>query len=274
MGRDQGSKRALFVELIPEIEKAVRTVSCRKRLDREERQELYSSTMLKIIQDDFAVLRSYQGRSRWSTYFTIVAQRVLLDQWNRRLGKWRPSAAARRLGLNGIALDRLLNRDGLSGPEAVDQLIRCGARESRQTLYRWVRRLPRRSKRRFVPLEQATQATQATQAEPLEEKTMTSELHRTLTHALRDLSEQERRLLWLRFGKSWTIPRIAKNLGAEPRRLYREFQSIFRRLRRRLEGAGLSWRDVHPFWNPAIFELDALAGPRPKTRRAKASTAS
>lgn len=264
MGRDQEPKKALFLKLIPEIEKAVRTVAARQGLNWQERQELYSSTMLKIIQKDFAVLRAYQERCRWSTYFTTVVQRVQLDRQTRRQGRWRPSAEARRLGLTAIELDRGINRDGLIVEDIVERLIERGARQSRSTLRRWATQIPRRPTRRFVPLDRIPASKQGSQTTA--GGTSTDDLRRALNEAFRELSDHERRLLRLRFIRGWTVRRIAKSLGIEPRPLYGEFQAVFRRIRQRLEQSGWQWRDIRAARLHATFELDGLAGPRKKTR--------
>ena len=263
MGRDQESNRALFLKLIPEIEKAVRTVAARKGLNRQERQELYSSIMLKIMEKDFAVLRAFQKRSRWSTYFTAVVQRVYLDRQTRRLGRWRPSAVARRLGSTAIELDRRLNRDGLKQEEAVERLIEDGAKEGRATLRRWAMRIPRRPGRRFVPLDRISAREQTSRA-PAGDISI-AELQRALTAAFHELSDHERRLLRLRFVRGWTVRRIAEKLGIKPRPLYRQFQGIFRLIRQKLERSGLEWRDIRTARIHTAFELDELSSPRKKT---------
>ena len=100
----------LLSQRLGQIEEIVRAVAAQHRLSFEERQELYSMTMLKMVQDDCAILRNFQGRSRWRTYLMVIVQRVLLDYRVKKWGRWRPCARAQRLGKTAIALDRRINR--------------------------------------------------------------------------------------------------------------------------------------------------------------------
>src|SRR4029453_14108130 len=46
--------------------------------------------MLRLVEDDYDVLRRFQARSSLPTYVTVVIQRLFLDYRNRLWGKWRP----------------------------------------------------------------------------------------------------------------------------------------------------------------------------------------
>lgn len=237
--------KALFEQKLPEIEKAVRAVAGRHRLSVEDGQELYSLTMLKLIQRDYAVLRAFGNQSSWGTYLTSVARRVWLDHRNRELGKWRPCARVRRLGALAIQLDRSINRDGMTPQDAIAQLRLTHRAESITKLKSLARKVPRRCNRRMIPLKPDMPIAARTPAyAPWEQKQAMARLRAALRSAFRDLSDQERKLLWLRFAKSWTIKRIADHTGLAPRSLYRQFQNILRRLRRSLETTGLSWEEI------------------------------
>src|SRR5262249_40017559 len=67
-------------------------------------------------------LRRFEGRSSLATYVTVVIQRLFLDHRNRRWGRWRPSAEAKRLGPTAILLERLIIRDGSSADQALEVL--------------------------------------------------------------------------------------------------------------------------------------------------------
>src|SRR6185503_1033291 len=76
----------------------------------------------KIFEDDYGIIRKFEGRSSFSTYLTTVILR-LFHQWRvEQWGKWRPSAEAKRLGDKAITLERLITRDGFTFDEAVKVL--------------------------------------------------------------------------------------------------------------------------------------------------------
>src|SRR4028119_1161719 len=94
----------LFLAHLPHIEK-VATHACRKRrFSPEETEDFISLVQLKIIEDDYAVLCKFQGKSTLKTYLTVVIERQFLDHLNHLRGKWRPSAEAKRPGPPGLQL--------------------------------------------------------------------------------------------------------------------------------------------------------------------------
>ncbi len=239
----------LFSQHFRQIEGIVRGVAAQHRLSADDRQELHSLVMLKVARDDFAILRRFQGKSRWSTYLTVITQRLLLDRRVKEWGRWRPCALARRLGPMAVELDRRINRDGLEAAEAVRELSSRGLLETTAELERLAELIPRRPRRRFlhgdkhlkilVDREQADRRVVAA-----ERRRAAGDLKSALAGALRDLPSHERDLLGLRFGRGWTVRRIAASRNLEERPLYRRFEHILRRLRRRLEGVGLCWKHV------------------------------
>src|SRR6202008_4136539 len=99
-----------------------RTIARRHQLSADEADELGSSVRLKLVENDYEVLRKFEGRSQLRTYLTTVVKRHFLDDRNARWGKWRPSAQARRLGPVAVLLDQFLTRDRLPFEEAVQAI--------------------------------------------------------------------------------------------------------------------------------------------------------
>ena len=98
---------------------------CRKySLTGAEAEDFTASVKLKLIEDDYAILRKFEHRSSFPTYLTIVIQRQYLDQKIHEWGKWRPSKRAREKGDAAIFLERLVSRDGLEMREALEILRR------------------------------------------------------------------------------------------------------------------------------------------------------
>ncbi len=241
--------KEVFNERFDQIEGVIQGVAAHNRLGAEQSRELYSRVMLKLVQDDYRVLCSFRGTSRFKTYLTVIVQRVLLDYRVKEWGRWRPCAAARRLGPTAVELDRRINRDGLEPAEAIRELSARGTDETSAELERLAGRIPRRPRRRFVSGDLHLRALAGPERsdrriEAAERRRTVADFNAALAAALGDLPRQERDLLGMRFGRGWTVRRIASRLHLEERPLYRRFERILRRLRRRLEDADLAWRKI------------------------------
>jgi RNA polymerase sigma factor for flagellar operon FliA len=112
----------LFLSALPDVEAAVGFIARRNRLSAAEAEEFAAEARLALIDRDYRILAAFQGRSRLKTYLVTVLQRVFLDLQRRRLGKWRPSAEAVRLGPTAERLERLLYRDGRTLGEALTRV--------------------------------------------------------------------------------------------------------------------------------------------------------
>ena len=54
------------------------------RLGESDREDLVSSVFLAVVQDDFAVLKNFRGKSSLATYLTVVSRRVVVRELLRR----------------------------------------------------------------------------------------------------------------------------------------------------------------------------------------------
>src|SRR5215472_1056914 len=108
----------LFLTNLPTIEALVQMVARQQRMSWAEAEEFASIVRLRLIENDYAILRKFRGGSTLRTYLTVVIARQALDYRDACWGRWRPSRTARRLGPAAVALERLVVRDGLSFEEA------------------------------------------------------------------------------------------------------------------------------------------------------------
>ena len=113
---------ALFLSQLAVIERVISFVSSRHHLPGVDADDFGAHVKLKLIEDDYAVLKKFEGRSSLRTYLTVVIQRLFLDYRIAAWGKWRPSAEATRGGEIAILLERLTSRDGYSFDEACELL--------------------------------------------------------------------------------------------------------------------------------------------------------
>jgi DNA-directed RNA polymerase specialized sigma24 family protein len=72
-----------------------------------------------LIENDYAILRQFEGRSSLSTFLVVVIQRLLIGERTRRTGRWHPSRETESLGAAGIALERIVRRERRTIDEAL-----------------------------------------------------------------------------------------------------------------------------------------------------------
>jgi RNA polymerase sigma factor for flagellar operon FliA len=257
-----GNPKELFLENLGTIDEIVTFVANRHRLTQDEREELAAGVRLKLVDDDYAVLRKFAGRSSLKTYLAAVITRYLLDLRNERLGRWRPSVEARRRGPVAVLLERMMSRDGLTFEEAMESLrTNHGVRDSRQALEAMCP-LTVRPPRRFVGeehLDAATTADPETAAiARLDRDAVKDEVETALRGVLSRRNPQERLILKLRFEDGFRIVKIATLLGLDQKSLYRQLDRIVAELRTSLEADGVdraivtAFLDENPEKSPAL----------------------
>jgi RNA polymerase sigma factor for flagellar operon FliA len=235
-----------LTENLPVVERAVAFACRRYALRPEDAEEFEAVVKLKLIENDYAILRSFEGRSSFATFIGIVVQRMAIDFRIHEWGKWHASAEAKRLGPLAIALERLLHREGRTIDEASAIL-----RESRETLEGLAARLPQRPpRRRDVAIEDAepTAITRPPDAEELVfagERRRTSEKVSTIMSALLSrVPDDEQLILQLRFEGGMTVAQIARALQIDQKLTYRRIERRMRELKEELLEAGVDPRDV------------------------------
>ncbi len=176
--------------------------STTRRLRPQDAEDFRQTVYLRLIERDGDLFERFRGDSSLKTYLFVVVRRMRLDWQNQAYGKWRPSVAARRAGATGIALDRLLNRDGFSVDEAIEHL-RAGRRRIDETeLRQLAASLPRRWRKDIAATEFSDEAQVAAFEDPVEERkgADAARARRTaLRQALARLDARDRELIRLRF---------------------------------------------------------------------------
>jgi RNA polymerase sigma factor (sigma-70 family) len=240
----------LFVSSLPDIERVSRSIARRNRLGPAEADDFCSEVNLKIIENNYAVFASFQGRSSLRTYLTTVIQRLFLDYRRRAWGKWRPSAEAHRRGPLAIRLEALLYRDGLSLEEALETMrTNLACEESREALTALAHNLPQRTSRRAISdggadLESVSAPEFASPEVQLEGATTSARTQALIDASMLLLSAQDRIVLRLRFEDDISVADIARTLHLDQKRLYRRIEDLLQGFRKTLEGQGLGWPEV------------------------------
>jgi len=233
----------LFLDNLPVIEGVVRGVCRSHRMVEADAEEFAAEVRLRLVEDDYAVLRQFQQRSNLRTYLTIVVQRLYFDYRNRQWGKWRPSVAAERMGPIAIRLETLLVRDRMAFDEACEHIISNERQPAtRRDLEEIAFRLPRRTRRVQVGADELTLMPAAEEIDevPASERERTvRKVTAALSAAVRALAPRDRLILRMRFQDGLTIAGIALALHCEARPLYREMPRLLDHLRSALEAAGV-----------------------------------
>jgi RNA polymerase sigma factor (sigma-70 family) len=247
------SAERLFTENLPLIERTIGRVCARGRCSPEEREEFHSYSIAQFVEDDFAILRKYEGRCSLGTYLTHVIARQLIDFRRKNWGTWRTSATARKLGPAAEELDRLMYREKRGAEEAIDRVLASGRHDLTRDELRRLADLLRPHYSRSVEGDDALDDL----ADPgggadrdvlaRERGDRRSAARRALAAALAELGEEDRFILQARYKDGIQVPRIAHILGLEQKALYRRCERLLVQLRRSLEGRGIKAEDVLDF---------------------------
>jgi RNA polymerase sigma factor (sigma-70 family) len=259
------SAEAVFLDALPRIERIIGIVCARNGLAGADAEDFGSHVKLKLIEDDYAVLRKHGGRSSVPTYLSVVIANIYRDWRVAKRGRWRASAAAVRLGRAAERLERLVYRDGHSFREAAEAVRAAGeSAASDRELAELFGRLPPRVPMRPAEVDEAAAAHVAGSApasaavEQAEEAREREALRAALAEALATLPPEDRLIVRMRFWEGLGIAAISRALGLEQKPLYRRMERLLRQLREGLEEAGLGAADALRF-----LELPEADDPAP-----------
>jgi RNA polymerase sigma factor for flagellar operon FliA len=250
-----GTPEELFLANLDLIEKLLAGLARRHHASDEEREEFTSELYLKLITDDYAVFRKFEGTSTLKTYLTTVAANAFLDFREKNWGKWRPSAAAKAMGPVAILMERLIYRDGMSFDQAC-QILWTNHRvtASVQELIEIWKRLPVRTPRhmegedviQFLPDDGEGPEEQALDRE---QRARRERVRAVLQKALQELPAEDRLIVKLVVLESVKIVTVARILKTEQKPLYRRIEKILKTLRRALEREGVRWKQLADLFN-------------------------
>jgi len=238
-----------FLKNIETIEAICRSVCRKSHVRPDEVADFTQEVKVRLIEDDYAIMRKFKGRSSFSTYLTTVITRLYYEYRNKLWGKWRPSAEAKRIGEKAITLERLISRDGLTFAEAVQVLTtRKGSPYTVAELEAIYKRLPPRTPRpKFVSDDDTPEAAGESDAS---DRVRESEQERTervtneiVQQAMETLSDEDRLILRMWFWEGRTAPEIASRLHMEQKKVYKQLKKLCAILREALERAGIRRED-------------------------------
>jgi RNA polymerase sigma factor for flagellar operon FliA len=254
-----------FLEHLDLIDQIARASGRRRHLAPEERDDLKGFIRLRLIEDNYAILRKFKNRSSFHTYLIAVIERLSLDYCIEQWGKWRPTATAQRLGDAAILLERLVVRDGRAVEEAIEMMlssheITASAAELRAM---W-KKLPSRVRPQQVAESAALGVPALDRAEQGVEddarRTDLAKIEDALKTALSNCTDQDRVLLALRFDQGLKMADIAQVLGSSSPTLHRRLAKILSDLGAALKSAGVNPSDIGSLIGHGSVHLPPLLG--------------
>ncbi|MGB5160561.1 MAG: sigma-70 family RNA polymerase sigma factor [Thermoanaerobaculia bacterium] len=259
--RESVTPEETFTYNLELIDRVIRSICRRNCVLEDEAEDFESWARLKLIDNDYAVLRRFQGRSTLKTYLTTVLHNLFRDYRIGKWGKWRPSAVAKRKGAVAAQLETLLMRDGYSLHEAIEMLrTNFEVEATVEELEAIAAELPPRVSRK---MDGEASIERMVIEGHVEERVIESErselaarTEATLAEALATLPAEDRLMLRMRYQDGFTIASIATALGLEQRPLYRRFERSLVTLRQELEARGLGLDEVRELFGWDRLELE------------------
>jgi RNA polymerase sigma factor (sigma-70 family) len=244
---DELTPEQLFLGHLKLVKEVIAFGCRRSKFSPQDAEDFQGTVMIKLIEDDYAVLRLFEGRSEIRTYLTVVINRLLLDFQNHLWTKWRSSAEAGRMGPIAERLEKLVVRDKLLFAEACHILQAEGVEMSEAELEEIRAKLPPRFTRTFVT-EDTIQGEVSRGARPdeafeqKERRTLAMRVLRVLFREIDNLPAEDRLLVKMR--SELKVADIARHRNMDQKGLYRRLSKIYERLRTALEQQGIRKIDV------------------------------
>jgi len=239
----------LYHQSLAALPPILRGLGREKRLSPEEVEDLRSEIQVKLLEDDYRVLRQWDSRSNLKVYLGTVVCNLWHDRVRGEKGKVLVSAAARRLGPAAEELEILLGRQGLTLDEAFQAIQPRFPGLTRREAEEIAAQLKPKPGRRFESEEVVARLPDQEPAgdERLERREKLVEKRKALAlmgQRLSELPEQDRMLLVRAHAEGVKFSRIARSLGIDQRSLYRRNERLISKLRTDLEEAGIRWENL------------------------------
>jgi RNA polymerase sigma factor (sigma-70 family) len=235
---------ATLLSHLSAVERIAGALAKRHGLSGDDAADFGAEVKARLVADDYAVIRKFQGRSSLTTYLTVVIANFFRDFRNAKWGRWRASADAKRFGVTGIRLEALIYRDGYSLREAVHRVHQTtDGRLPYAELMRIAAALPERAR----PIRATEEAAHAVASKEFADTDVinreTDEARqvvlRAMENALSELAAEDQVILRMRYLDGFSVADVAKALRIEQKPLYPRINANLARLRRSLENQGV-----------------------------------
>ena len=234
----------LFLQHLPFIDRAAAGAAQVVGLRGDDVEEFVSWAREQLWEDGYALVRKWRGQSKITTYLATVIMNLGREYRVKLWGRWRPSAAAVRLGSLAVRLETLIYRDGWQIGEAAEMLRSRGETMlSVREVADLVAKIPPRVRRpRTQPVDQPVARNDAdVRVDESEDDAERKAVHLALTSALSELEPAAQVILRMHFLEGRSLADIARALCIQQKPLYRVKDAALRSLRDRLATAGITW---------------------------------
>ena len=229
---------ALLRANLPLVQRVIARACNRARLQSHEAEDFASDVMVALLEDDYAIVRRYEGRSSFAGFIAAVVEHLLIDRFIAERGRWNPSAEAQRMGEAAMALERLIYRDAQPLDAALPIVRAIDPAITRKSAEAILARLPvRKTRPRAVDLD-AVNPEAFPSHERADARAIASDATKTAQEASRvvrehldTLPDEDRTLLRLRFGADMSVADVSRALRIPQRPLYRRLESLLGTLR-------------------------------------------
>lgn len=225
-------------------------------------EDFASTARLALIENDYAILRLFVGRSSLSTFLTVVIQRLLLDERTKRTGRWHSSREAERLGDAGIALERIVRGERRTIDEALPIVRSIDPALTREQVVEMAARLPPRAPRaQAVELEAnewhlASDSHADERAIAADQSKLSGRVTGVVRETLEAMPLEDRMIVRFHFGEGMTLAEISGLLRLPQRPLYRRRDALLARFRAAFAAAGIEAGEVADLIGDATREMD------------------
>lgn len=244
---DRQTAEQLFLEHVPWIDRLVAQACAKHRLWGSDAEEFAGWLRMRMMEDDYAIIRNFRGESGLRTYLSIVVSRQFHEWARQRWGRWRTSAEAKRLGPPAPELEALVHRDGYPLEQAAEKLRTEGRTDlSDAELARLLARLPPREPLRPVEVVEDGLLDAAESTSRADERVLAAEeaerrgrVAAALEKALEQLDPEDRIIVRMHLMEGCTLAHVARALTLEQKPLYRRVDRLRAKLRKFLEDLGV-----------------------------------
>jgi RNA polymerase sigma factor (sigma-70 family) len=243
----------LYQNHLDDLTRMAMSVCRRYGFTDEDAEDFASDVRLKLQENDYGIVRKFKGRSAFNTYLNVVVANLFRDHRDKRWGKWRASAEARRLGEVAVQLETLVYRDGHTFESACKVLEQRSRGTTMAELRRLYAKLPRRTRRRIAGepelagLAGDDEADRSLLNNERDERLRAAQ--EALRRALDTLDDEDRLIIKMLYFEGYTVAEIARTLHIEQKPLYPRIKRLLHRLQERLLAEGIR-SDLMDFLQP------------------------
>lgn len=244
---DPQNPESLFLEHLGWINRVAAMTCSQQGVWGPDAEDFAASIRLKLIEDDYAIIRKHRGEASLKTYLATVVQRQFSDYLREKRGRWRPSAAARRLGPPAPDLEALVYRDGLRLDQAGERLRTSGrTRLSDRELGQLLKGLPVREAMRPKEVPAEAMLDDQVADERADDRVTAAENQARLEHrkeglnrAMARLAPEDQLIVRMHFVDGRSLADVARALNLEQKPLYRRVKKLRELLRKLVEEEGI-----------------------------------